>query len=126
MYIFNEMQPGGFYLAPYNSTIPGEVIFPEEFLQEFYKEGKLVHGFVDLTVENGYVTGCTWNEEAYQAYLAEHPEVESPPKPEPTPEERLAALERENKALQSQLAASIQSNQMLEDCLVEMAGIVYA
>lgn len=46
--------------------------------------------------------------------------------PKPTPEERLAALERENKALQSQLAASIQSNQMLEDCLVEMAGVVYA
>ena len=35
-------------------------------------------------------------------------------------------LETENKQLSSKLDAAIQSNQMLEDCLVEMAGIVYA
>ena len=36
------------------------------------------------------------------------------------------ALNKENKLLKAQLAASIQSNQMLEECIVEMAGIVYA
>lgn len=41
-------------------------------------------------------------------------------------EESLKNLEQENKVLKAQLEASIQSNQMLEDCLVEMAGIVYA
>ena len=126
MYIIANKSEEGYFEAPYYSSLPGDTIFPEEFLPEFYKEGKLVHGFVDLSIENGYVTGCTWNEEAYQAYLKAHPEVENPPKPEPTPEEWLAALERENKTLQSQLEASIQSNQMLENCLVEMAGIVYA
>lgn len=35
-------------------------------------------------------------------------------------------LETENKQLASKLEASIKSNQMLEDCLVEMAEIVYA
>ena len=40
--------------------------------------------------------------------------------------EKLAALEEENKQLTSKLDAAIQSNQMLEDCLVEMAEIVYA
>lgn len=35
-------------------------------------------------------------------------------------------LETENKQLTSKLDAAIQSNQMLEDCLVEMAEIVYA
>ena len=40
--------------------------------------------------------------------------------------EKLAALEAENKRLTSKLDATIQSNQMLEDCLVEMAEIVYA
>lgn len=40
--------------------------------------------------------------------------------------EKLAALEEENKQLSSKLEAAIQSNQMLEDCLVEMAEIVYA
>lgn len=37
-----------------------------------------------------------------------------------------AQLETENKQLSSKLEASIKSNQMLEDCLVEMAEIVYA
>lgn len=40
--------------------------------------------------------------------------------------EKLEALEAENKQLTSKLDAAIQSNQMLEDCLVEMAGVVYA
>ena len=40
--------------------------------------------------------------------------------------EKLTALEAENKQLTSKLDAAIQSNQMLEDCLVEMAEIVYA
>lgn len=37
-----------------------------------------------------------------------------------------ADLVTENKQLTAKLDASIQSNQMLEDCLVEMAEIVYA
>jgi hypothetical protein len=41
-------------------------------------------------------------------------------------EESIKDLEQENKVLKAQLEASIQSNQMLEDCLVEMAGVVYA
>lgn len=41
-------------------------------------------------------------------------------------EESLKNLEQENKVLKAQLEASIQSNQMLEDCIVEMAEIVYA
>lgn len=40
--------------------------------------------------------------------------------------ERIDALEEENKELKAKLDAAIQSNQMLEDCLVEMAGVVYA
>lgn len=35
-------------------------------------------------------------------------------------------LEQDNKQLTAKLEASIKSNQMLEDCLVEMAEIVYA
>lgn len=40
--------------------------------------------------------------------------------------QRVSSLEQQNKTLLAQLEASIQSNQMLEDCLVEMAGIIYA
>ena len=64
-------------------------------------------------------------------YDAEADTFKPAPEPEPEPEqptwaERIEALERGNKTLQAQLEASIQSNQMLEDCLVEMAGVVYA
>lgn len=40
--------------------------------------------------------------------------------------EQNAALTKELNTSQAQLDAAIQSNQMLEDCLVEMAEIVYA
>ena len=50
---------------------------------------------------------------------------EPEPEPEPTVADRIADLEAKNKQLTSKLDAAIQSNQMLEDCLVEMAEIVY-
>ena len=53
--------------------------------------------------------------EAWKAWLAEQPEPEEPE----TIDQRIAALEAKNAALTT-------SNQFLEDCLVEMAGIVYA
>lgn len=75
----------------------------------------------DTVIGDTYVNGewqLTGNREP-----AEPPE---PPAPQPTTDERVEALERENKTLQAQLEAMIQSNQMLEDRLVEMAGVVYA
>ena len=53
-------------------------------------------------------------EEEITAWEAEHP---APKKPEPTP-----TVEE----LQAKIAALTTSNQMLEDCLVEMAAVVYA
>jgi hypothetical protein len=41
-------------------------------------------------------------------------------------ESQISALESANKTLTAQLTAAIQSNSILEDCLIEMAGIVYA
>lgn len=40
--------------------------------------------------------------------------------------DKLSALEAENKRLNAKLSAAIESNSMLEECLVEMAGVVYA
>lgn len=53
-------------------------------------------------------------EEEITAWEAEHP---APKKPEPTP-----TVEE----LQAKITALTTSNQMLEDCLVEMAGVIYA
>lgn len=84
--------------------------------------------------ENGNEVNTIVSNEAFAAaYCKKHGytfEAVSEPKPEldpaPTVEDRMVALEADNKRLTSKLDAAIQSNQMLEDCLVEMAEIVYA
>ena len=59
---------------PLQSTpAPGLLEFPDEFLPEFYKEGKRAAGFVVIEDDGERVTACRWDEEAYQAWAAEHP-----------------------------------------------------
>ena len=48
------------------------------------------------------------------------------PAPEPTPEERIAALEAENKLLKEQVSAQSDQMDFYEDCIAEMATVVYA
>lgn len=97
------------------------VALPAEAEQSSFTGLLLVEAPEDIIFGDHYeASTATWIRDSF---LRDEP---APPDPEPTPEERLAALERENKTLTAQLEAMIQSNQMLEDCLVEMAGVVYA
>ena len=50
----------------------------------------------------------------------------SPPPPPPTTEERVAALEAENKLLKEQVSAQSDQMDFYEDCIAEMATVVYA
>ena len=54
------------------------------------------------------------------------PVVEDPPAPPPTIDERVTTLESENDLLKQQIKAASDQNDFLEDCIAEMAGIVYA
>ena len=60
--------------------------------------------------------------------IPEKPDVkpEPEPEPEPTPEERVAALEAENKTLKAQVSAQSDQMDFYEDCIAEMASVVYA
>jgi hypothetical protein len=50
-----------------------------------------------------------------------------PPEPEPpTTEERVAKLEAENKLLREQVSAQADQAEFYEECIAEMAAIVYA
>lgn len=50
-----------------------------------------------------------------------------PPKPEPpTTDERLEKLENENKLLREQVSAQADQAEFYEECIAEMAAIVYA
>ena len=49
-----------------------------------------------------------------------------PVEPPPTTEERVAALEAENKLLKEQVSAQADQAEFYEDCIAEMATVVYA
>ena len=53
-------------------------------------------------------------------------EAYSPPPPPSTTEERVAALEAENKLLKEQVSAQADQAEFYEDCIAEMATVVYA
>lgn len=103
-----EVPPEGYVIVP--DTLDTSVFY--EFL-----------GFVDLTIEGDTVTAMTGNQTALDAYKASLPEPVDPP---PTTEERVAALEAENKLLKEQVSAQADQAEFYEDCIAEMATVVYA
>lgn len=103
-----EVPPDGCVIVP--DTLDTSVFY--EFL-----------GFVDLTIEGDTVTAMTGNQAALDAYKASLPEPVDPP---PTTEERVAALEAENKLLKEQVSAQADQAEFYEDCIAEMATVVYA
>lgn len=54
------------------------------------------------------------------------PEPEPEPAPAPTTEDRVAALEAENKTLKAQVSAQSEQMDFYEECIAEMASVVYA
>ena len=80
-------------------------------------------GFVTLELDGDTVIAMTGNQEALDAYKASLPEPVDPP---PTTEERVAALEAENKLLKEQVSAQADQAEFYEDCIAEMATVVYA
>lgn len=86
------------------AVIPEEMAIPETF------------PFVGVEAQDGIVTALR---------PGTMPDVPSPT-PEPTTEERLAALESENKLLKEQVSAQADQAEFYEECIAEMAAIVYA
>lgn len=57
-----------------STNFPGALIFPNDFLNVYCMPGKRRVGFVKITDDGTTVTSCVWDEEAYQAWLAEQPD----------------------------------------------------
>lgn len=91
-YINATPRESGDYGNPVSNVFPGCVALPDDFLGP-YIEAK---GFVYLEIENGEVVAVEVNQEALDAYLAEHPD-QPEPEPEQTPDvwDELAAAIRE-------------------------------
>ena len=83
-----------------STPAPGLLEFPDEFMSEFYKEGKRAAGFV-ITTDNGTtVTSCVWDEEAYQKWCDENPE------PDTLAENKIARIAQSKKDLADYLATN--------------------
>lgn len=123
MYIDPTRRENGSYGNMQSNRAPGLVAFPDELMGEFFKDGKQAAGFCTIEHDGETVTICTWDEDAYQAYIAALPDPVDPP---PTTEERVAALEAENKLLKEQVSAQADQAEFYEDCIAEMATVVYA
>ena len=84
MYYINTQGPN--HGNPTSTPFPNSVSLPDALLMDYIN----TKGFCTLTVQNGAVTALVVDQEALDAYNAEHQEVE-PEKPV-TVEELLAAL----------------------------------
>ena len=114
MYYINTQGPN--HGNPTSTPFPNSVSLPDTLLMDYIN----TKGFCTLTVQDGAVTALVVDQEALDAYNAEHPEVE-PEKPVTVED-----LQAENKRLKAQMELQSQQQTMLEDCLLEMADIVYA
>jgi hypothetical protein len=84
MYYINTQGPN--HGNPTSTPFPNSVSLPDTLLMDYIN----TKGFCNITVEGGVVTALVVDQEALDAYNAEHPDVE-PEKPV-TVEELLAAL----------------------------------
>lgn len=114
MYYINTQGPN--HGNPTSTPFPNSIPLPDTLLMDYIG----CKGFCTLTVQDGAVTAVAVDQEALDAYNAEHPDVE-PEKPVTVED-----LQAENKRLKAQMELQSQQHTMLEDCLLEMADIVYA
>ena len=84
------------------------------------KDGSIINTIVGE--EEFCKSYCAENGYTYDAEPMPEPE----PEPEPTTEERVAALEAENKTLKAQVSAQSEQMDFYEECIAEMATVVYA
>ena len=63
------------YGNPHNPARAGDIELPDSLLADY----TATKGFAILTIEDGTITAVLRNEEAYNAYEAEHPETPTPP-----------------------------------------------
>ncbi len=115
-YIQKEPTSNGNHGNPTSTPFPNSIPLPDTLLMDYIN----TKGFCTLTVQDGAVTAVAVDQEALDAYNAEHPEVE-PEKPVTVED-----LQAENKLLRAQVQAQTERSDFIEDCIAEMAESVYA
>ena len=118
-YIRATPNPSGAYPAPQSNPFPGSIALTDEQAATLIQ----YNGFVGIDLGEGDDVTVIPNTEAWEAWKASLPE---PTDPAPSTEDRVATLEAENKLLTAQVAAQSDQLDFYEDCIAEMAAVVYA
>lgn len=75
MWYINATPENGNYGNPHYPAREGDLELPAIFVEDFVD----ARGFVNITAADGVVTAVEKNAEAYDAYMAEHPDTPEPP-----------------------------------------------
>lgn len=75
MWYINGTPANGNYGNPHYPAREGDLELPAIFVENFVD----ARGFVNITAADGVVTAVEKNDEAYEAYMAEHPDTPEPP-----------------------------------------------
>lgn len=75
MYL-NPNKTGDSYGNLQSNPADGLLYFPDEFMSEFFKDGKRAAGFVTIEHDGKKVTSCVWDEEAYQRWVDANPGID--------------------------------------------------
>lgn len=113
MYYINIQGPN--HSNPTSTPFPNSVALPDILLTDYIN----TKGFCTLTVQDGTVTALVVDQEALDIYNKDHPDVE-PEKPI-----TIEDLKKENKLLKAQIQAQTERSDFIEDCIAEMAGVIY-
>ena len=101
--------------------------FHYETIAEYENGGKDVEKVIDVP---GVESKPAWDEEIpiqiYYLYTQEELDKMEEEKNKPSQEDRIAQLEGEKMLLTAQVQALSDRNEFMEDCIAEMASIVYA
>lgn len=113
-YLKSKPNPAGAYPPPQTHPAPNTIPIRQDQRDMVIQ----YNGFVKVSVKTDKAGAVSYtvtpNTKAWEAWKKEQ-EALPPPKVPPTVEE-----------LEAKIKALTETNQMLEDCLVEMAGVVYA
>lgn len=90
-YISSTPNGSGYHGNPMGQPFPNCMTLPDDLLSPYLA----AKGFVTLTVENGAVTSLETNQEALDAYEADHPDLPLEEPEEPVTWAAMAAAIRE-------------------------------
>lgn len=121
------------YLTPSSRTVHHDAVnevtevWHYKTVAEYQNGGKDVEKVIDVP---GVEAQPAWDEEIpiqiYHLYTQEELDRMEEEKNKPSQEDRIAQLETEKKLLTAQVQALSDRNEFMEDCIAEMAALVYA